>query len=78
MQVEIKIDSSYIDPKVIILTASMTEDVSNIAKRAYNVDQTIIRQYFRGFFRIILKITITSAKTESRNNARKKYIIVFA
>ena len=27
MQVEIKIDSSYIDPKVIILTASMTEDV---------------------------------------------------
>ena len=30
MQVEIKIDSSYIDPKVIILTASMTEDVINI------------------------------------------------
>ena len=30
MQVEIKIDSSYIDPKVIILTASMTEDVSNM------------------------------------------------
>lgn len=33
MQVEIKIDSSYIDPKVIILTASMTEDVSNIVKK---------------------------------------------
>lgn len=33
MQVEIKIDSSYIDPKVIILTASMTEDVSNILKK---------------------------------------------
>lgn len=30
MQVKIKIDSSYIDPKVIILTASMTEDVINI------------------------------------------------
>lgn len=33
MQVKIKIDSSYIDPKVIILTASMTEDVSNIVKK---------------------------------------------
>lgn len=33
MKVEIKIDSSYIDPKVIILTASMTEDVSNIVKK---------------------------------------------
>lgn len=27
MQLEVKIDSSYIEPKVIILTASMTEDV---------------------------------------------------
>ena len=33
IQVEIKIDSSYIAPKVIILTASMTEDVSNIVKK---------------------------------------------
>ena len=32
MQVEIKIDPSYTDPKIIILTASMTEDVSRIAK----------------------------------------------
>ncbi len=28
MQLEVKIDSSYIEPKVIILTASMTEDVN--------------------------------------------------
>ena len=33
MQVEIKIDSSYIKPKIIILTASMTEDVNNIVKK---------------------------------------------
>lgn len=33
MQVEIKIDSSCIDPKVIILTASMTEEVSNIINK---------------------------------------------
>ncbi len=32
MQVEIKIDSLYTDPKIIILTASVTEDVSNIVK----------------------------------------------
>lgn len=30
MQVEIKIDSSYTEPKIIILTAAMTEDVNMI------------------------------------------------
>lgn len=30
MQVEIKIDSSYAEPKIIILTAAMTEDVNMI------------------------------------------------
>ncbi len=30
MKFEVKIDSSYIEPKVIIFTASMTEDVNNI------------------------------------------------
>ncbi len=30
MQLEVKIDGSYAEPKVIILTASMTEDVNNI------------------------------------------------
>ena len=33
MQLEVKIDSSYIEPKVIILTASMTEDVNIILKK---------------------------------------------
>lgn len=33
MQVEIKIDRSYPEPKIIILTASMTEDVRSIVKR---------------------------------------------
>ena len=33
MQVEIKIDSSYPDPKLIILTASLTDDVNNIVKK---------------------------------------------
>ena len=33
MQVEIKIDPAYTDPKIIILTASMTEEVSNLVKK---------------------------------------------
>lgn len=33
MQVEIKIDSSCIEPKVIILTDSVTEDVNSIVKK---------------------------------------------
>ena len=33
MQVEIKLDGSYTDPKAIILTASMTEEVSSAVKK---------------------------------------------
>lgn len=33
MQVEIKLDGSYTDPKAIILTASMTEEVSSVVKK---------------------------------------------
>lgn len=33
MQVEIKIDSSYAEPKVIIMTAAMTEEISIIADK---------------------------------------------
>lgn len=33
MQLEVKIDSSYIEPKVIILTASMTEEVTIILNK---------------------------------------------
>lgn len=33
MQVEIKIDRSCVDPKVIIMTASMTEDVRDIIQK---------------------------------------------
>lgn len=33
MQVEIKIDSAYADPKVMILTAAMTDEVNRIVKR---------------------------------------------
>lgn len=42
VQVEVKIDKSYTEPKVIILTASMTESVNNIVERlSENVPQII-------------------------------------
>ncbi len=36
MQFEVKIDSSYNEPKIIILTASMTEDVNMILNKLSN------------------------------------------
>ena len=42
MQLEVKIDSSYIEPKVIILTASMTEDVNIILSELLNQTPQII------------------------------------
>ena len=42
MQVEIKIDDSYIEPKILILTATMTEDVNLILnKLSENTPQVI-------------------------------------
>ena len=42
MQIEIKIDSSYIEPKVIILTDSMTEEIDGIVNRlSKNIPQVI-------------------------------------
>lgn len=33
MQIEIKIDSSFTEPKIIVMTSSMTEDVQNIIRK---------------------------------------------
>ena len=33
MQIEIKTDDSYIEPKIIILTASITEEINNIVQK---------------------------------------------
>ena len=42
MQVEIKIDRSYTEPKILILTDAVTEDISNIVKKlSENVPQII-------------------------------------
>lgn len=42
MQVEIKIDSSYAEPKIIVLTAAMTEDLKAIIDRLSNETPRII------------------------------------
>ncbi len=42
MQLEVKIDSSCIEPKVIILTASMTEDVNTILNKLSDKTPQII------------------------------------
>lgn len=42
MQVEIKIDSSYTDPKIIIMTASMTEEVDAVVKKLSEDTMNII------------------------------------
>lgn len=45
MQVEIRIDDSYTDPKVIILTASMTDEVNSIVKKLSAENSRIIPGY---------------------------------
>lgn len=42
LQVQIKIDGSYKEPKVIILTASMTEEVNRIVKKLSENNSQII------------------------------------
>lgn len=42
MNVEIKIDSAYVEPKVIVITASITEKVNNIVKKLSEDNPQII------------------------------------
>ena len=45
MQVEIKIDDSYIEPKILILTAAMTEDVNLILNKLSGNTPQVISGY---------------------------------
>lgn len=42
MKVEVKIDPSYTEPKIVILTASMTDEVSRLMQRLSDNDPHII------------------------------------
>lgn len=65
MQLEIKIDSSYIDPKVIILTDSMTEDVNNIVKKLSEDSSQIITGHKDGKVEILDKEALISIYANS-------------
>lgn len=45
MQIEIKIDDSYIEPKILILTAAMTEDVNLILNKLSGNTPQVISGY---------------------------------
>lgn len=42
MQVEIKIDNSCVEPKIVILTASVTEEVNSLVKRLSEEEPQVI------------------------------------
>ena len=53
MQIEVKIDSSCMEPKVIILTASMTEDVNTILNKLSDQSPQIISGSKNNKFEVI-------------------------
>ena len=53
MQVEIKIDSTYVEPKIIIITAAMTEDVNMIVDKLSRETPQIISGSKNGKIEVI-------------------------
>lgn len=53
MQVEIKIDGAYVEPKVIIMTAAVTEDVRRIADKLSKEDLQILSGSKNGKIEVI-------------------------
>lgn len=79
MQVEIKIDSSYVDPKAIILTASITDDVSNLVKKLSEDVSQIISGYKDDKIEILeqtdlIRIYANSGKVFADTN-KGKYVL---
>ena len=67
MQVEIKIDDSYIEPKMIILTASVTEEIRNLMQKLSENNSPIISGSKNGKMKILepndlLKIYASNGK----------------
>lgn len=48
MQVEVKIDGSCEEPKIVIFTASITEEVNQLVKHLTEEDSSIILGYIDG------------------------------
>lgn len=65
MNVEIQIDASYIDPKIIILTASVTESINGIVKKLSEDTPQVLSGIREGKVKILDKTEIIRIYTES-------------
>ena len=47
MQVELKIDSAYVTPKIVIMTASVTEEINQIVRIGRAAGQPAVCPYLK-------------------------------
>ena len=79
MQIEIKIDDSYIEPKVIIITDKVTDEINDILNTLSPKTPEVITGFYNKLAEIlspedIIRIYAESGKTFASVN-RKKYIL---
>ena len=79
MQVEIKIDESCIEPKVIILTEKVDDEVSDILNRLSSKTPEVITGFYNGLAEIvspgeIIRIYAAGGKTFA-SVSKKEYIL---
>ena len=79
MQVEIKIDDSCIEPKVIILTEKVDDEVSDILNRLSSKTPEVITGFYNGLAEIvspgeIIRIYAAGGKTFA-SVSKKEYIL---
>ncbi|ATD54355.1 LytTR family DNA-binding domain-containing protein [Clostridium chauvoei] len=63
MQVEIKIDNSCKEPKVIIITDKMTDEINNIIKKLSDEEPQIIAGFQKGILEILDQSNISRIYT---------------
>ena len=78
MQVEIKLDGSYTDPKAIILTASMTEEVSSAVKKLSEEPPPLLLGYKGEMIEILeendlIQIVLFQYLNQDRNDLIQMY-----
>ncbi|MEE3333398.1 MAG: LytTR family DNA-binding domain-containing protein [Ruminococcus sp.] len=79
MQVEIKIDDSYIEPKVIIITDKVTDEINDILNTISSKSPEVIMGFYNKLAEIlspedIIRIYAENGKTFASVN-RKEYIL---
>ena len=76
MKVEIKSDTSCIDPRVIVFTHSMTEEVNNIVKILTDNTSQILSAYKDGKIekRVAYEVSVGSLEVINENEDKKEEI----